>query len=346
MLKSYIIESGLFINQISNMLFRRIYLVLLIAIISNGQVAYGQGVIKGILLNKDNKKPIPYAAVGIIELGIGTITNRDGTFKLALKSNQKEENINFSSIGYESLTISAEKLLKESKNIIYLKEKITKLEEVEVSDKRLSGRRRKVIGNSQFNTGTLRLDSRKNGGAMALLVSNDKDDYKLIDAKLFIVNSSFESYKLRARVMEVDSVSGLPGQDIMEEVFVSTFSTKKGWVEFDFRDKRVHIDDKEFYLVFEWVMDSEARQLLAEQIKEHLSTKPENITASTVSTAQGLVEEKRIKDFKSGVWFGSLIHPIVGKRYTCYYRLNALDSWKPSAAILATKATILRYNGK
>lgn len=311
-----------------------------------GQQAMSQYLIEGLLLNKEKGQPVPFASVGIERVAKGTITDSDGTFSLSLSKEHLKDSLTFSSIGYQKISLPVSSLIDKDGNTIFLEEKATILEEIAVNSEKLSGPKRRTLGNSQHNTGTMRLDSKENGGAMALLVSNKENPFRLTEARLFIVNSSFPSYKIRLRVMDVDLKSGLPGKDLMKQDYVLTSTKERGWIDFKLTDKNVQVADKDFFIVFEWIMDSNDKLILSEQLSLHLSETPDDIIASTLSINGKKVEERIIKDFKKGIWFGSLIHPLLSKNYKCFYRLNAMDKWRPSAAILTAKVSTIHYKGK
>ncbi len=58
--------------------------------------------LEGTVKDKETGEPIPYCAVGIVEAGIGTITNQNGQFQLKLPDSLQHTYIHFSHIGYES----------------------------------------------------------------------------------------------------------------------------------------------------------------------------------------------------------------------------------------------------
>lgn len=303
------------------------------------KTSFGQLLIEGVLYNKSTEEPIPFATVGIIKLNIGTSSNADGSFTLWLNKENKDEYLLISAIGYHPQRISVASLVGSPRKNFYLEEKVTQLDAVVVNGAKVVGQREKTLGNTQYNTGTMRLDDNSNGGAMALLISHHKYPYRILKTKLWVAHSSLPSFKVRVRVMEVDPDTKMPGKDIMEESVVATSEIQKGWLEFNLAPKNVVVNEPDFFIVFEWVMDKTDRQLLAEQVKAHLAQAPDALTADTIEVGGKLVNERIIKDFKTGVWFGALNHQEAGDQYICYYRLNALADWKLSVTKLTAVVT-------
>ncbi|MDD4516065.1 carboxypeptidase-like regulatory domain-containing protein, partial [Massilibacteroides sp.] len=64
--------------------------------------------ITGTLYDKDTQEPIIYASVGVMEAGIGTITNQEGEFRLRLPLSYRAATLHFSHLGYRPEDISCE----------------------------------------------------------------------------------------------------------------------------------------------------------------------------------------------------------------------------------------------
>lgn len=64
--------------------------------------------IRGQVFDAQTKEPIPFAAVGIAELGIGNVTNHDGLFTLKINKNLTNKTLTVTHIGYKSKQIPIE----------------------------------------------------------------------------------------------------------------------------------------------------------------------------------------------------------------------------------------------
>lgn len=90
-------------------------------------------IFKGIVVDVSNNLPLPYAALSVPKLGLGTASNTDGQWKLQLPSNAINETLRISHLGYETKNISLSELIQES--IITLEPKARELSEFLVSNK-------------------------------------------------------------------------------------------------------------------------------------------------------------------------------------------------------------------
>lgn len=93
--------------------------------------------------NKTNK-PIPYVNIGILNREIGTVTNPEGTFMLAVKEESLNDTLRISSIGYKPLEILIRDLKTTEPLSIQLEEQISELNEVVV---RANSIKKRTLGN-------------------------------------------------------------------------------------------------------------------------------------------------------------------------------------------------------
>ena len=86
-------------------------------------------VIKGHIYDKENKTAIPFAAIGIVEENIGTITNNDGFFTLKIPASLIGTALVVSHLGYMSQRIPVQ-LLNEQQVDFYLDRRVISIQEV------------------------------------------------------------------------------------------------------------------------------------------------------------------------------------------------------------------------
>ena len=297
--------------------------------------------ISGILLEQNNSG-IPFATVGIHSKNIGTITERDGSFSFEVPNSMQNEMVTFSAVGFMKKDIPVKDFLSKLQKTIVLEESITELSEVVVSASSLAASRLRMEsrGNFNFNTGTMRLDSEKNGGAMALLIEHENPPFMVGKTRLMIRHNSLGKFRVRVRLLAVDQNTGKPGIDLINKSLVFESDISFGWLKIDLTKENIWIEEESFFLVYEWIMDEDKKEMLKNQIEDHLNKFPEMLIESNLEAEGQLIQERLVKDFNQGVWFGSLVHDFMGKNYTCFYRLNSIDTWKRSGAIMAADITL------
>ena len=77
--------------------------LLFFAILFTCAFADGQSFLKGIIIDAESNKPVPYVSIGVIGKAAGTEANVNGEFDITLDDKTNDnDTIRFSSIGYES----------------------------------------------------------------------------------------------------------------------------------------------------------------------------------------------------------------------------------------------------
>jgi len=98
----------------------------------------GQNLFSGTMVDATTNEPLPYVNIGILNKGIGTVSNEEGKFVLKIfKEKQGSEAIQFSSIGYTTLSMPIKDLVFDTENFqrVKLKPKIEILNEVILTKK-------------------------------------------------------------------------------------------------------------------------------------------------------------------------------------------------------------------
>lgn len=165
-------------------------------------VFYGQHQINGVLLDKTNNTPLPFANVISAE-GTGTITDRDGVF--ILEQQQPFTKVTFSYIGFKPYTITVQDA--QSYYKVSLEASVESLGEVVVSAKDNPAIRiiQKTVDNRKFNNPEKALQTFNFDAYSKLLITANPDSisskidtvYKVVDGekKLMFVDSS--NYELK-----------------------------------------------------------------------------------------------------------------------------------------------------
>jgi hypothetical protein len=307
---------------------------------------YSQELINGQLLNADSK-PIPYANIGIVKSSVGTLSNGDGTFSVSIPLRHLDDTLVFSSLGYQRLSIPIQSLLNKPHVRIPLVENVTVLAEVIVSDKKQK-QKSFSLGNRYTQGGFLYADSLSAGAAMALLIENKYPSYHdeltapyfVRDGKIFINKNTLDTFRLRIRFMDVDTVTGQPSKDLCDKDIIVSSSISKGWLDVDFKKYGI-ITDKKFFLVVEWIMNDQDRLNLLNDYAVFRREHPEKVKADSTVVDGQKVGFWSYYDFKPGTHLGVSPIPFSLEHYTCYYRTNSFGEWKRSPVVLTARVDVV-----
>lgn len=108
----------------------------LVAIPLNAQVL----ILSGQVINEDTREPVPYCNISLLNTTMGTSTGEAGNFELRLPKEIEHAMLSFSSLGYETRTVSISDFFKEADHRILLKPRIVSMPEIAVRDEELSDR--------------------------------------------------------------------------------------------------------------------------------------------------------------------------------------------------------------
>ena len=104
------------------------YILITLLFLSN--ILYTQNIIvEGSVVDEFDYE-VPFAAVGILKKNIGTTSTMEGSFSFLVTVNELEDELEISSIGFETLKINVSEFINREEKKIILKEKLTALDEV------------------------------------------------------------------------------------------------------------------------------------------------------------------------------------------------------------------------
>lgn len=205
--------------------------------------------IEGKVTNNQDGSPIEYVNIGIVDVALGTITDKDGNFKLDVKGLPLESKVAISMVGFKAQTFTIEKLLKSS-NLIKLQEISYHIEEVIIKP---NGSIRK-IGTTNFTRGggvcgwggTQFSSGHELGLQMDL--GNTPVELKSLHIRLY--KQSFDSTLLRLHIRDVKG--NLPNNELLKENILVNITKESGWVEIDISNYNIVLSG-EVILTLEWL---------------------------------------------------------------------------------------------
>lgn len=221
-------------------------LLLIIFLISNTLsaqiIAY-----EGKLLDNETKEPIAYAHLQFTSSNIGTSTADDGKFKIFIEKKHLSSEVFISCLGYEDTTVNANQLY--NKNF-YLLPKTENLQEVFL--KKYESKK-VTIGSIKGKRVTSHLH-RQDTTMIAQLIQgnniNTSTNY-LEKVTLKFTDNVNEKSKIRIRIYDRDSISGVPHNDLLTENIIVHIDKKQNKYEIDFSDFFIEVPEDGFFVAIE-----------------------------------------------------------------------------------------------
>jgi len=306
----------------------------------------GQITINGKVFNHQTQEAIPYANIGILDTEIGTLSNEDGSFSIKMPAKYENRNLLFSSIGYEKKSISINSINTSSPLQVSLTELILELDEVIILSEKFK-KRKVVLGNgkSLLLHGIILMDSIYSGSAVALLI--DKSQYPTFAyiqrASLHIAKNLMPSFKVRIRLLAVDSLNGQkPGDDIISEQIIEESTMKKGWLNFLFPSSH-QLKQDSFFLTFEWILNKADRKYIGNAYEEYMNLYPDRVDYDTTTIDGEEVIHTRINHVVAGTIFGTTPSQKDRNNFVTYSRYSSFGKWERSSSTLSAKIEIANY---
>lgn len=314
---------------------------------------YGQITIAGRILNSSSREPISYANIGIRNSNVGTISNADGSFSLIVPRKLSNDTLVISSLGFAKKRVAVNYVKQEKALIIHLNEKRKVLAPVVVTSTKP-----KLnyfdIGNKQMRGGVLEADTTYAGRSIALLISPSQEQLKkgifpayLEKARIRILRNNLKSFRIRVRLNAVDSQTGQPGEDLLQQSIISESTMRSGWLVFDLSALNYEAS-KPFFVTFEQILDFNDRSAIARGYQEFIRKHPRKVITDSVEFEGKKEVRQRITwggiDLP-GVFIGISATPDAIENNTCYVRETSFAEWKKVRGIVSATVTLSTLAG-
>lgn len=321
------------------------YIVTLI-ILQLSLTCFSQQVIFGKIESNADQKAIPYANIGIMNSPVGTLSNEDGTFTLSIPEKYLTDTVIVSALGFERTYIPVQHLIQNHRYIIRLPEKITTLQQVIVTAKKVK-QKTYSLGNRYTRGGFLYADSISAGAAMGLLIDNKHPSYYkdltypfiVKQVRVFIDKNSRQDFKMRIRFIAPDSV-GIPGPDLLAKDIIFSSNTSKGWVDIDVSSHQF-VATQPFYLVLEWIMEEKDRLSLLNEYAEYQKQYPERVYRDSTEVGGKKIGFWNYRHFSPGTHLGVSDLQFSLDHYICFYRTHSFGEWKRSPVVLTARVDVM-----
>lgn len=314
-------------------MYHRLSLIFIFLILSN--LNFGQRIIKGKTLNRSTKEAVSYVNIGIRNTNVGTISNLDGSFSIVIPQKLSSDTLIFSTLGFAKRMIPL-KLLEQDKDlIIYLIEKITLLNQITVTASKQKNKTFE-LGNRSFNGGVYEPDTTYAGRCIALLIENKDSNIQkglvfpayLGKVNLRIFRNNLKTFKFRIRLNDVDSLTGQPNEDLLQQSIIVESSMKNGWLNFDLSHLNYQITNP-FFVTFEQILDINDRTIIADGYRDFMKKHPERLKNDTVEFEGKKVVHQKI--MRGGIDLPGTFIGISSTKtnlFSCFERENSWGNWK------------------
>lgn len=211
---------------------------------------YGQQDYKGLIVDDNTNAPIPYVNIGILHKGVGTVSDEQGLFHLALDPQQikPSDTLQFSSLGYKTIKKLVSNLqfsLNEYTKVSMIPQ-VEILKEVIVTNAGLFERDDQIgyeMGGHQFY-GYWK-DNVALGGELATKINIKKGLRKLNEFTFTVLGNTSDSVLIRVNFYDADGKMDFPGTNLNTsgKNILHTIKSTPGKSRVDLRDFDLFVRD-------------------------------------------------------------------------------------------------------
>lgn len=207
---------------------------------------------KGKIVDAKSGNPIPYVNIGIVDFGIGTVSDEEGLFHLELSPQilETDEAVLFSSLGYEPLNIPVSKLEFRYNEypVIKLAPSVVQLQEVVVTNSDVASEFvEELVGYKNYGTtsyGYWKEDTAL-GGELATRIRVKKGIRQLNSLGFEIWQNDMDSVLVRVNVYDRTGNQGMPNINLNTSGKNVLHKIKKGdtYVRVDLTPYSIYVRD-------------------------------------------------------------------------------------------------------
>jgi CarboxypepD_reg-like domain len=210
-----------------------------------GQISY-----EGKVINAKSKAVISFATIGLMKENIGTNANEDGNFILTSKSNQINDTLIISCVGFVTQKIPLDGNSK-TNLVIELTNKVIMFNEIIVKNKLIWS----TVTLNQFSKcGNSFITS--NGFQKQLAQHFQVEEENSLLTSIKICRRTFALLDpgktiFRVRIYDMDTLTKSPSTDLCNEII--EVKTKNKIINLNLEKYKIHIPNKDFFVAIEWL---------------------------------------------------------------------------------------------
>ncbi|MEM0992371.1 MAG: serine hydrolase [Bacteroidota bacterium] len=198
----------------------------------------------------ENGNGVPFATIGISGKNFGMVTFEDGSFSLVHSQEYLGDTLTISSLGFKKEKISYDGFFNTPPASILLRQEATLLNEIVVSSKQLFfhqlGTKKKKSPNH------LGISSPLEGATVAMLIDDISEPVLINEIAVVVRQLNMEAVQIRCRIFDVDPITKLPGNDLLDENLIETSTEKQQ--KLVFKPSEELWVKQAFFVGFEWIM--------------------------------------------------------------------------------------------
>ncbi|MCP2045550.1 carboxypeptidase-like regulatory domain-containing protein [Pontibacter sp. HSC-36F09] len=216
-------------------------------------ITFGQGFqISGTVQSAAQQEAIPYVNIGVKKKNIGTATRPDGSFKINLKEENRQDTLTFSAIGYNELSLPVSSILSDHSTHFELTEKTTALREVVISSKASKIKKIGTTSRNPFLYGSAETVHSEDISELGKFINLNNKTSEILSATVYLRSIKLDSATFRINLYK--NTAGMPGERLVEKSIIRRLPLTQGWVTVPLEQYGLVVDE-DFFLGIEYLPD-------------------------------------------------------------------------------------------
>lgn len=267
----------------------------LLLVLVAGTTARAQ-VLAGSVTEASSPQGVPFANVGILGKGIGTVADDQGAFQLKYSDANLNDTVRVSSIGYRAQRLLLRELL--ARPTVRLVAEAVTLREVQVKAKGLYKRTR-TLGNTGSASGTINLSASDLGAEIGTVIRLKHTPTKVLTANFNVAYNRAGSLTYRVNLYRL-LPNGRPSNvKLVPRDIIVTSGVTEGPMTVDLTADQLVLEE-DFFLALEWIGGADVKKV-SSQLAFTASVGYTNNDLYIRKTSQGEWERQSVGAYLAGM---------------------------------------------
>ncbi len=233
----------------------RLLLIVLFSVITATSGWAQQSQIKGVIVDKDTKEPLPFTSVGLKSEQIGALSNEHGQFVVPTPSKNAEDSLVVEALGYSRRTVLVKRGVAVASMTIEVAKRAVQLSNVVVK----AGKIKNLGLGAKTNDPGEGMIQGLPGSQYAFFVKNDKKKRlgSVRTVSFYIGENGFPREPFRVRLYKADGNYNAPNTDLLTENVVVSAPQGGQWYTVDLTPYNIMAPEEGFFVAMEWVVSGD-----------------------------------------------------------------------------------------
>jgi len=236
-------------------MFKRLLFIALFSVTTSA-VSWAQSAqIKGVIVDKDTKEPLPFTSIGLKEEQIGALSNEHGLFIVPAPTKNAQDTLLVMALGYHRKTIVVKRGESIDNLTIEVPKRAVQLQGVTVK----AGKIKNLGLGAKSNDPGEGMIQGLPGSQYAFFVKNDKNKRlgNVRTVSFYIGENGFPREPFRVRLYKADGNYNSPNTDLLTENVVVSAPQGGQWYTVDLTPYNIVAPEEGFFVAMEWVVSGD-----------------------------------------------------------------------------------------